>query len=261
VPGGYFTDGTIDIELGAHVFAMPDVGRLNLVQSPAGAPAVVLDAGGGVLEVRVTGQRLRENLGDAERYLYERLCALATSDPGTLGCEDQAGHRATFGDSVCVSATGRVHGFRFCDTRMDFVSPEKSAEPGWGSIPEPPDTYSGTDTLQDYAAGGVTLGLGVGLRVEMQRQHPLRRVPRARGSRARGPASGAVLRLIVTAHLLERTANLAAALEDLARQIGPAPVVLTENGNTFEDVMLESVKPDHTDLNHTAVEIEFIQQL
>ena len=95
----------------------------------------------------------------------------------------------------------------------------------------------------------------------MTRNHPLRQIPRARGARTGGPSSAAQMRFIVTAHLLDRTHNLAAALEDLARQIGPEPVDLTGNGNTYEDVLLDVLRPVHTDMNHTSFEAEFVKRL
>jgi len=261
VAAGYFADGTISIELGAHAFATPVACRRNTILSPAATPAVVLDAGGGTLELQVTGQRVRDNLGDAERYIYEHLHALGTSDPGTLGCEDNAGRRATFGDSVCVAAEGEVRAFRFCDMRMTFLSPERASQPAWGTVPSAPATYAATSTAQDYAAGGITLGRGASLRIEMAREFPLRQIPRARGARARGPRTGALLRFVVTAYLLEPAANLAAALAELSLQIGPRPVDLTGNGNTYEDVVLDSLRPAHTDLNHTRFEAEFVKEI
>jgi hypothetical protein len=214
-----------------------------------------------MMAVPVTGQRLRANLGDAERYIYELLLALAGSTAGTLGVEDAVANRATFGQAVCIGASGLVQGFRFADMRLDFMTPEKSAEPAWGAIPATPGTYGGTSTAVDYAAGGIALGVGAGMRIEMARQYPLREIPRARGSRARGPARGAAMRLIVTSHAVGAGLHLARYLEDLARQIGPLPVDLTGNGNTYADVVLESLRPRHTDFRATTFEAEFAQQL
>lgn len=259
--GGYFDDGTIHIEIGAHAFATPTAYRRNVILSPHSAPASVMDSGGGILELAVTGQRMRANLGDAERYIYEQFHALATSDPGILGVEDNLDNRATFGESACIAAAGKVEAFEFADMQFTFLSPSKSAEPAWGAIPAAPATYGGTATQQVYVAGGVTLGLGVGMRIEMFRRHPLREIPRARGARSRGPAAGAQMVFIVHAHLDDSSQNLATALETLARQIGPRPVALTGNGNTFEDVMLESLRPAHGDLFHTSFEAEFVQEI
>ena len=114
---------------------------------------------------------------------------------------------------------------------------------------------------EDYAAGGVTLGIGVGMRIEMQRSFPRRGIPRARGARARGPRSGAAMRFVVSAHLVDRTAVMARALEDLARSIGPRYVDLTGNGNTYADVLLERIQSAATDMNHTTFEAEFVQEI
>jgi len=257
--GGYFDDGTVQVALGEHVFATPAAQRSILLMTPLCSPALALHVGGGVLGLTVTGQSVRRDLGDAERYAAELLRALATSDPGTLGVEDELGQRAAFASSVCTGAVAEVRAFRFVEIKFDFACPEAPDDAAWGTIPEAPDAYAGTSTLQDYAAGGVTLGIGGIMRIEMQRRHPVRPVPRARGSRARGPQSGAHLRLIVTAHLLAGSDNLASALLDLERSIGAEPVDLTANGNTYADVLLESVRPKHSDRAHTSFEAEFIQ--
>ncbi len=258
---GYFNDGTVNIELGEHVFVTPTGGRRNVVLEPHDAAAVVLASGGGTLDLEVVGQRVRDNLGDAEAYIYNIFLALATSDAGDLAHEDNRGHRSVFGDSICVSGTGEVRAFEFADMRLDFQSPEKSSEPAWGAVPAAPGVYPGTSTLQDYAAGGVSLGTGGLMRIEMYRAWPLREIPRARGARTSVPPRGAVMRFIVIAATVAGTANLAADLETLMRTIGPGQVDLTANGNTFEDVVLEGMRPRHTDRKQTMVEFEFIQQI
>ena len=68
---GYFNDGIVDMELGAHVFGTPTVYRRNLRLTPHDESAAIFDSGGGMIELQVTGQRDRANLGDAERYIYE----------------------------------------------------------------------------------------------------------------------------------------------------------------------------------------------
>ena len=257
---GYFNDGTINIELGAHAFALP-AGRRRIVKlTPHDDPATVLDSGGGILELDLTAQRLRTNLGDAERYIYELLLALATSDPGELGYEDNRGHRHVFGDAVCDEATGEVHGFRFADLRLHFACAEKSAEPAWAGAPAAPAAYAGTDTLQDYAAGGVTLGVGGRIRIEMDRSYELREVPRARGARATEPPRRAMMRFIIDADRVAGTENLATDLEDLARSIS-GYVNLTANGNTFTNVLLERIRPRHTDRKATGVQFTFVKDI
>ena len=265
--GGYFNDGLVSVEIGEHAFATPGAARRNLILDPHGQAATVHDSGGGMISLDVTGQRLRENLGDAERYAYDLFLALAGTDPGDLGVEDQLGHRATFAQAVCTGAAADVQAFRMADMRFEFLTPEKAAEPAWLAIPAAPATYPGTDTLLDYGVrgadgGGVALGTHpAGMGIEMARNYPLREIPRARGSRSRGPERGATMRFIVASHAVASGLALARYLEDLARQIGPRPVDLTANGNTFADVVLERLTPDHTDRRATRFTVELIQQL
>jgi len=259
--GGCFNDGTIDIELGEHVFAVPELERPVVRLAPHDAAGVLLDTGGGLLRLDLVGQRVRANLGDAERYVYEKLRALALSEPGTLCFRDNRGHDATFAQAVCIGASGEVEAFRFADVRYEFVCGEKSSEPSALTCPAAPGTYAGTETLQDYAAGGVAIGdYGERMRIEMTRAYPLRAVPRARGARARGPASGAEMRLVVTACVVADV-HLATYLEDLERSIGPRPVDLVANGNVYRDVLLVSLRPDLTDEKHTRFEAEFVQEV
>ena len=258
---GYFDDGTA-LDLGYHVFASPTAYRRNLRLDPHDAPGVVHGSGGGIIELQVTGQRARANLGDAERWLYERLLALACTEPGELGCEDDLGNRATFGQCVCTGAAGDVHAFRFAELTAEFLCPEKSGEPAWAAVPDAPATYAGTVWEQQYAAGGVALGHHAeGMRIEMQRQYPLREIPRARGARSRGPVRGAVIRFVVTSHATVTAEHLAHYLEDLARDIGSCPMDLTANGNTYADVLLENVRPTHTDRRWSRFAVEFVQQI
>jgi len=259
---GYFSDGAVNVELGAHVFATPGGTRSAVRLAPHSLPAAVLASGGGVQDLEVTGQRLRANMGDAERYAYELLAALAGSGAGTLGVEDAYGRQSAFAEAVCLGAVAEVHAFMFVDVRLDFAAPERSSAASYGSPPATPGTYGGTSTLQDYEAGGVPLGdHPVAMRIELVRAFPLRQVPRARGARAVGPTSGAMIRFVVGAHVHRPTANLAGEIEALTRSIGPGKVALTGNGNTFSGVLLDSVRPAHTDLHHTALELTFVQEL
>jgi len=156
---GYFDDGTIDVRLGAYAFVTPAEVRRNVVLEPHAAPAVVLDSGGGVQELAVTCQAVRANLGDAERWIYGLLRALALSDPGELGFTDSLGNLAVFGDSVCVGARGEVRALSFADVQMDWLTPAKSGEVAAPhALPALPATYAGTSTALDYAAGGVAIG-------------------------------------------------------------------------------------------------------
>ncbi len=260
--GGYFKDGTMSVELGEHAFWVPAGLRRNVTLDPIGRVARVLDSGGGALELAVTGQALRANLGDAERYIYEHLRALAASAPGELGAQDHLARQVTAGQAVCVAAAGEVHAFRFADVRYEFAAPSTSSGPAWSSVPSAPGTYAGTSTAQDYAIGSVALGTHrSSMRIEMQRRHPLREIPRARGARARGPAGGAVIRFTVSSHAVAVAADhLARYLDDLRGQIGPRPVDLTANGNTYEGVLLEALRPKHTDSVHAEFEAEFLME-
>ncbi|MFO8007985.1 MAG: hypothetical protein R6V05_09625, partial [Candidatus Brocadiia bacterium] len=83
--------------------------------------------------------------------------------------------------------------------------------------------------------------------IEMARRHPMVAVPRAWGARARGPQSGARLRLIVNAHTLPVDQHPSDYLTELARQIGPLPMDLTANGNTYPAVVLEALRAGHRD--------------
>jgi hypothetical protein len=259
--GGYFDDGTVRVALGAYAFATPSQRRCNVLLTPYELPAVALESDGGVLGLAVTGQALRDNLGDAEMWAGELLRSLAASGAGTLGVEDGLGRRATFGNCACIGGVAEVRAFRFVEVRLDFECPEDADEPAWGGVPAAPAVYEGTSTLQDYAAGGVALGVGGTMRIEMARQFPVRPLPRARGARACGPQSSAHLRFTVTAHLTTAADNLAASLQALERSIGPEPVDLAANGNTYASVLLESVRPKHGDRSHTRFEAEFIQQI
>ncbi len=222
MPAGYFDDGERCVELGEHVFATAGLARSNLLLEPAGRGGRLLENGGGVLALTVTGRRLRANLGDAERYLHELLCALAVSGSGTLGVEDALGRRSTFGNAVCTAARGVVHGRRYVEVECEFACAESEVAPGWSTPPATPDTYPGTCTEQQYVAGGVALGTGAGMRVQMRRRYAVRTTPRARGARAVGPQRGAHLRLVVLAHLRAAAEALPSALADLARASAPA---------------------------------------
>jgi len=257
---GYFNDGTLNIEIGEHVFATPSGRRRIVTLDPHDQAAAVHDSGGGVLELDVTAQRVRDNLGDAERYAYEILRALALSDPGDLGFEDNRGHRHVFGDSVCVGGRAEVEAFRFVDMSLDFESPEKSSEPAWGAVPATPGIYAGTATLQDYAAGGISLGIGGRMRIEAIRTTLVREIPRARGARADVPPRGGLIKFTVEAALVAGTQNLARYLEDLERSIN-GTVDLVANGNTYAGCILEAMRPRHTDRKETMVEFEFVQEI
>jgi len=260
---GYFGNGTVNVELGHHVFGTHSGLRRGVTLTPHDAPAVLMESGGGVLEMTVTGQRLRANLGDAERYIYEMLAALATTDPGDLAFQDGRSFSSVYEDSVCVGGEGGVEGYAFAHVETDWLCPETSAagEGAWAGAPAAPATYAGTSTLQDYQAGGIALGDGGSMRIELQRSGALREIPRARGSRATVPHSGAHVRFVITCTRIAPSSHLAEDLRDVLRSIGPGPVDLTGNGNTFPDVLLDRVRPTHTDMRYTEVEWTFLKEL
>jgi hypothetical protein len=258
---GYFKVGRTKIELGAHVFALPGGHRRNLRLEAHDVPAELLDSGGGVLSLSVRAQRDRYNLGDAEKYAYNRLHQLALLGPGTLAFQDSRGYQHTFGDAFCVGGSATIYGLRFADMRLDFQCPEKLTEPAWSGAPGAPGLYAGTTTAQDYAAGGIPLGVGGTMEIEMMRSGEIREVPRARGARADVPVRGAIMRFTITAGRVADFTNLATDIENLTRTIGPRYVALTGNGNTFSDVLLESVRPTSTDAKHTLVAFEFTKEI
>ncbi len=246
--GGYFDDGTTPIELGSHAFVTASERRHNLMLEPPGVPACVQDAGGGLLALQVTAHRLWQDLGQAEWWLYERLRQLALSGPGTLGCEDGAGRRVTFGRAVCLGGVGRVRGFRLAELRLDFAAPAEPTAPAWQTPPEPPIAPPGTASAQDYAVGGVQIGTHPAeMRIRMARRFPLITVPRAWGARSRRPQWAARMHLVVRAHALPADQDPSDYLVELARQIGPRPVDLTANGNTYPAVVLDELRADHAD--------------
>jgi hypothetical protein len=69
------------------------------------------------------------------------------------------------------------------------------------------------------------------------------------------------MRFTVSAAAIAGTSNLAGYVEALVRSIGPGPVDLTGNGNTYSDVVLANARPGHTDRKFTMVEFEFLKQV
>ena len=80
---GYFNDGTVNIELGAHVFALPAGARRNLTLEAPSQPAAVLDSGGGVLSLEVTGQRARANRATPSATSTRRCARSRSPTPAT----------------------------------------------------------------------------------------------------------------------------------------------------------------------------------
>ena len=267
--GGYFDDGEVRIDLGEHAFATPTGYRRNVFVSPPNLNATVLDSGGGIIELEVTGQRMRSNLGDAERYIYETFRLLAESGCGTLVVEDIRGRQAQFYNCACVGAVGEVSAFKFASMNITFATPE-AAEPTSTTTAAPPAApleWPATDTLQDYTAGAVDLGIAGTMRIELLRDWQAREIPRAWGARSRAkgfcclPYSGGHIRFIVRSDVRADQPNLAEALEALLRSIGPRWFNLRANGNIYSSVVLEAFRPQHTDAKMTSYEAEFVQDL
>ena len=241
--GGYFDDGTVQVALGAHVFATPAARRSNLLMTPFCSPALALHVGGGVLELTVTGQAVRDNLGDAERYAAELLRALATSGPGTLGVEDDLGRRAAFASSVCTGAVAEVRAFRFVEVQVRLRLPGGAGRRGLGRAcpmrrtPTPAPRRCRTTRPAAWRSAsaaacasrcsGATRCGRCPARAAPARAAPERRPPAP--DRHRPPAG--------------ETTTWPRRSEDLERSIGAGPVDLTANGNTYADVVLECRAP------------------
>jgi hypothetical protein len=218
-------------------------------------------AWGGSGSLLLHTHRLRANRGDAERYIWERLRALALSAPGTLAVEDEFGRRTTRGPCRCTRASGRVRGHRLAELTYRFLAPDSTA-PDWPAPPAAPPEYDGTDTLLDYAVDGVPLGdHGGGLRFQMSRRCSVRGVPRTRGGRVGTPPRAALLRLIVTAWLHRAAQNPTEALGELLRAIGTAPVSLQANGNAYADLRLERCVPRRQGLSDIEFDCTFLQEI
>lgn len=258
---GYFDDGATHIELGAHTVFVAGFGRNDLILAPHDAVGRVLDTGGGIVDVSVRGQRLRANMGDAEYYIYEILTCLARSEAGDIGSEDNRGERVVFGNSVCVGGAGNVHAYQFADIRMDFESPEKSSEAAWGSVPATAGIFAGSTTNQTYVAGGEDLGCGGSMRIEMERDWPLRVIPRARGARTSVPYRGAVMLFNVRTLWQADGDHITDDITDLVRAIGPRHVDLVANGMTYSDVLLRGAGMEGGDAKYAMVSFDFVQEV
>lgn len=255
---GYFED-TDKLDLGEHVFATP-IGRRQVRRnSLPGQSAHVHAKGGGILRLEVTAQRLRENLGDAERWIYSRLASLLTAGPGLLAYEDAHGQAHAYDGCVLLGADAQVEAYRWATMTLDMACPETDAAATPGSMPPAPGAYSGTSTAQDYAAGGQDLGRGGRLTLEASRSSMLREIPRARGARPSQPKSGGEIRLMVEGAVVASGQPVGETIESVARSIGAAEVTLSGNGNSYDTCVLEDVSPEHTDWRHTTLTFQFVQ--
>lgn len=262
MPGAYFQDDTSSIELGASASVLASATRRMVVVRSRAGDAQVTGADGGLLGLTVVAHRLRANLGDAERYAWETLRALAAAGTGTLGIEDAFGARTTFGSCACRRASARMTAGRLVEMRLDFVAAERSAQPAWSALPDTPGTWPGTDTLRDYAVDGVSLGdRPAAMRLEMERDTDLRVVPRTRGARATIPGGGALLRLSVTGWLQPTGGSPVAAFDGLVRSIGTAGPTLSGNGNSYANVRLEAARPLRVGRDSLQFVITFLQEV
>jgi hypothetical protein len=254
----YLDVGPALLDLGVCAELLPETARRTLPLPGGGAPAWSF---GGERKLVLQTHCLRANRGDAERYAWERLRALATAGPATLGVEDEFGRRSTWRDCVCASAVARVHGERLAVIEYRFAAPETTATPAWQGPPDPPATYPQTATLQDYSAG-VPLGdHATGLRMHLSRRSPLRPIPRTRGARVDLPYAGAALRMSVTGWLHRPAESLPGALAQMVRSISTDRVALQANGNTYSGLRLEHCTPRRRGLSDLQFYLTFLQEI
>lgn len=258
--GYYETEGT-KVDLGQHVFATPGVQREMADARQPGHPTRWHPQGGGVMQLEVTAQRQRANLGDAEWWAYSRLRELALADKGLLAVSDALGNEHAFEAAVMVSAEARVDAYELATLTLDMQCGESSSDASYGSAPSEPAERTGATTSQDYTAGGVDLGVGGKMELEAYRNTRIRPIPRARGARVSLPESGGEMRLIITADLVAEGANLADEVESLARSISGQTITVSANGNEYTDCLLADVRSKHTDWRNTTLDWTFVQDL
>lgn len=266
----YFDDGAVNVELGEAGHGDPQFAREVLRIKLGNRPAAVHGAGGGEQDIRLETGRERENLGDAEKYAYELFTSLATSEHGTLGVRDWRSsdelHEHVWADAICIEASATIEAHKWVSMSLRFLAPQKApaattTTSGAWPAPSPPGTYPGTSTSQDYSAGGIDLGVGGSLRIEMVRSADLRTIPRARGAKPGAPWSGSSIRLIVNAHAKTDTEHLAGYLADLTRSIPTGPINLTANGNRYSGLILEELRPDNAIHRSTSFSARFVKEL
>lgn len=277
----YFDDGDIAVELGVAGYGTPDMSRETVRVELPDRPAEAHGLSGGVQNIQLTCGRKRANLGDAERYAFEKLKTLATSGYGVLGVRDWQTGRTMYShkweNAICVDASATIEAFSDSESWVAFdyrflapsapppttttaATTTTTWPPQWPA-PDPPSTYAGTSTSQDYTAGGVDLGVGGTMDVEMVRNAELRTVPRARGARPGGPESGAAIHLTVNSHIRADDTHIAQAIEDKVRAIPDGKIDLVANGVTYQDVLLRSINPEHGQQRTAAFTAEFVKEL
>lgn len=257
---GYFSSSGTTVEIGQRASGAGG-GRHRVVRRSRPGAGAVHDSGGGVLEWELQSMRVRDNLGDAERWAYEVLSALIQAEPGEVGWEDGRGGRSVRSDALLVSGEATVSAYRVAELSLDWQAAQQSSTPSWSGAPAAPGTYAYTHTDQDYVAGGESLGTAGSMTLEAYRSGDLREVPRARGSRRGMQLRDAEMRLIVEADLMVGTAHLADAADQVARAIGTRPVSLGANGVWYTECVLSGWSPEQTTRRSTRVRWEFVQDL
>ncbi len=258
---GYYDTSTDKVDLGQHVFATPGVQRQMADRRLPDHPTRWHPQGGGVINLEVTAQRQRDNLGDAEWWAYSRLRDLVLADKGTLAVSDALGNEHAFGDAVMASAEARVDAYELATLTLDMQCGESSSDAAYGTPPSEPATRAGTSTSQDYTAGGVSLGVGGKMELEAYRDTRIRSIPRSRGARVSPPKTGGEMRLMITADLVAGGTNVADDAEALARSISDQSLTVAANGNVYTECVLADVSSEHTDWRNTTLTWTFVQDL
>lgn len=259
--GYYKTSNGTKTDLGQHVFATPGVQRGMADVRLPGHPTRWHAQDGGVMQLEVTAQRQRSNLGDAEWWAYSRLRELVLAQKGLLAVSDALGNEHAFADAVMVSAEARVDAYELATLTLDMQCGESSSDAAYGTPPIEPATRAGTSTSQDYTANGVSLGVGGKMQFEAYRDTRIRPIPRARGARVSLPKAGGEMRIIITADLVADGSNIADQVEALARSISGQTLTISANGNEYTECLLADVRSQHTDWRNTTLDWTFLQDL
>ncbi|HOX38747.1 MAG TPA: hypothetical protein PL033_12225 [Candidatus Brocadiia bacterium] len=245
--GGYVTDGETLIGLGDYAFAAPDYsGGPLAVESAAEVDLRYCLRGGDAQLLRVQCEAIRANAGDAERWLIEKLLALSETGIADVGIEDYAGGRVVFSGCWFVGGSGRVEANSEAKLLLRFIRPAHDlsvSDNAWESIPAEAETYEGTTTGNLYLANGIQLGDYATMKVEAARRTTLKRVPRCNGARIAPLIAGRRIRFTldcVHSRAGSRT-EIEAYLRDIHKGIGPGPVALAGNGNSWSDCRLERI--------------------
>jgi len=163
--------------------------------------------------------------------------------------------------ALFVRGSAIVHALTMAQMELEFIAPVASADPAFGSAPAEPGTYGGRTSDEDYEANSVSLGYGPVLQIAVDRQAQLRVVPRTLGSKAAGDPRGAVMALDITTDLVSDTDHWQVQMEDKWRSIGAAKMNVTGNGNTWSNCVLDSIRPEPTDVYATTLRYSFKREM